>query len=104
MNYPQVYAFILLLLVPQLAHAQKQIASGSVPPPQFAGPQRKQKLAAAFPEIERLFKNYMERQQPPGAVLGVIIDGELVWVKPRACVRKQEMRLSHLKRSFASLL
>lgn len=43
--------------------------------------QRKQKLAAAFPEIEKLFKSFVERQQMPGAVLGVIVDGELVFVK-----------------------
>ncbi len=76
-----ICALLFFLLVPQLAHAQKRVATGSVPPPQFADAQRKQKLAAAFPEIERLFKSYMERQQPPGALLGVIIDGELVWVK-----------------------
>lgn len=81
MDFARTIAVSLLLLLPQMAHAQKRIATGSVPPPQFADAQRKQKLAAAFPEIERLFKNYMERQQPPGAVLGVIIDGELVWVK-----------------------
>ncbi|HEU4507766.1 MAG TPA: serine hydrolase domain-containing protein [Pyrinomonadaceae bacterium] len=48
---------------------------------QFADPERKQKLATAFPEIERLFKTFTERQQRPGAILGVIIDGELVLVK-----------------------
>src|SRR5215207_9964634 len=81
MDFSRTCAVSLLLLLPQLAHSQKRVATGAVPPPQFTDPQRKQKLAAAFPEIERLFKTYMERQQPPGAVLGVIIDGELVWVK-----------------------
>jgi CubicO group peptidase (beta-lactamase class C family) len=77
----QIWALVIVLIVPQLTYAQKRVATGSVPPPQFADPQRKQKLAAAFPEIEKLFKSWMERLQPPGAVLGVIIDGELVWVK-----------------------
>ena len=72
---------LLLLIIPQFTYAQKRIATGSVPPPQFTDPQRKQKLATAFPEIEKLFKSFMERSQTPGAVLGVIIDGELVWVK-----------------------
>src|SRR5215212_6293582 len=71
----------VLLFIPQFAHAQKRIATGSVPPPQFTDPQRKQKLAAAFPEIEKLFKGFMDRSQSPGAVFGVVIDGELVWVK-----------------------
>ena len=74
-------AVLLLLFIPQLAYAQKKIATGSVPPPQFTDPQRKQKLATAFPEIDKLFKSFMERSQTPGAVLGVIIDGELAWVK-----------------------
>jgi CubicO group peptidase (beta-lactamase class C family) len=77
----QACALLVLLLFPQLTYAQKRIATGTVPPPQFSDPQRKQKLAAAFPEIEKLFKAFMERSQAPGAVLGVIIDGELVWVK-----------------------
>ena len=89
-------------VVPVLTQAQKRVATGSVPPPQFADPQRKQKLSAAFPEIERLFKSWMERAQPPGAVLGVIIEGELAFVKPRAFVRRRTMRRSRLKPSFAS--
>ena len=71
----------LLLLIPQLVNAQRRVAAGAVPPPQFADPQRKQKLAAAFPEIERMFKSFVERQQMPGAVVGVIIDGELAFLK-----------------------
>src|SRR5919107_5009899 len=77
----QACALLVLFLFPQLTHAQKRIATGTVPPPQFSDPQRKQKLAAAFPEIERIFKSWMERLQPPGAVLGVIIDGELAFIK-----------------------
>jgi len=77
----KLVSVLLLLFIPQLAYAQKRIATGSVPPPQFTDPQRKQKLATAFPEIDKLFKSFMERSQTPGAVLGVIIDGELVWVK-----------------------
>jgi CubicO group peptidase (beta-lactamase class C family) len=72
---------LLLLFISQFAYAQKRVATGSMPPPQFTDPQRKQKLATAFPEIDKLFKSFMERSQTPGAVLGVIIDGELVWVK-----------------------
>jgi CubicO group peptidase (beta-lactamase class C family) len=70
---------LTLLFVGPVAHAQKRVATGSVPPPVFKDPERKQKLAAAFPEIEKLFKASAERM--PGAVMGVIVDGELVWVK-----------------------
>lgn len=72
---------LLTLISAQIVQAQRRLAEGTVPPPKFADPERKQKLAAAYPEVERLFKAYVERQQMPGAVLGIIIDGELVWVK-----------------------
>ncbi len=75
------FALLLILIIPQLTYAQRRVATGAVPPAQFADPQRKQKLAAAFPEIERSFKSFVERQQMPGAVMGVIIDGELALVK-----------------------
>jgi hypothetical protein len=41
----------ILLFIPHLVRAQKKVATGTLPPPQFTDPQRKQKLAAAFPEI-----------------------------------------------------
>jgi CubicO group peptidase (beta-lactamase class C family) len=77
----RIVLLCLLLVVPQIANAQRRVATGTVPPSQFPDPQRKQKLAAAFPEIERIFKGFVERQQMPGAVVGVIIDGELAFVK-----------------------
>src|SRR5688572_18808444 len=61
--------------------AQRRFAEGTVPPLKFADPQRKEKLAAALPEIEKLFLAYVQRANMPGAVMGVIIDGELEWVK-----------------------
>ena len=74
-------SFVLLTIVfiTPLAHAQKRVATGTVPPATFADPERKQKLAAAFPEIDKLFNASAERM--PGMVMGVIIDGDLAWVK-----------------------
>ena len=74
------FLLTFLILAP-LGHAQRRFAEGTVPPPRFADPQRKQKLAAAFPEIEKLFTAYVARLNMPGAVMGIIVDGELVWVK-----------------------
>ena len=69
MRLPIICAVLVILTFSQLTHAQ------------FADPERRQKLATAFPEIERLFQNFVDRQQRPGVILGVIIDGELVLVK-----------------------
>ena len=59
----------------------RRVAHGSVPPARFADPDRAKKLAAAMPEVERIFDEWMKREVAPGAVLGVVVDGELVWVK-----------------------
>lgn len=61
--------------------AQRRLAAGSLPQPKFSDPERARKLAAAFPEIERLFTAWVERQHMPGAVLGIVVDGELIFVK-----------------------
>ena len=92
------------------SHAQKRVAKGTVPPAAFADPERKQKLAAALPEIEKLFNASAERM--PGAVMGVIIDGELVWVKT-AGVREVEnkaavtpetvFRIASMTKSFTAM-
>lgn len=65
----------------QRPRSERRVATGSLPPPKFADPERARKLAAAFPEIERLFNSWLERVHAPGAVMGIIIDGELVWIK-----------------------
>ena len=69
---------VAVLGLSSLAHAQKRVATGTVPPAAFADPNRKEKLAAAFPDIEKLFNTFAERM--PGAVMGIVVDGELVWV------------------------
>jgi CubicO group peptidase (beta-lactamase class C family) len=102
MRYLQTCALVLLLFLPQLTQGQNQ----------FPDPQRKQKLAAAFPEIDRLFSSFMERLQPPGAVLGVVIDGELVWVKAAGVREKTNnapvtpdsvFRIASMTKSFTAM-
>jgi len=102
MQYVQTCALVVLFLLPQLTHAQNQ----------FPDPQRRQKLAAAFPEIDRLFSSFMERLQPPGAVLGVVVDGELVWVKAAGVREKTNnapvtpdsvFRIASMTKSFTAM-
>ena len=52
-----------------------------VPPARFEDPGRRTKLAAAFPEIERIFAEAVEKQHMPGAAMGIVIDGELVFTR-----------------------
>lgn len=102
MRYVQTSALLLLLLLPQLTQAQDQ----------FPDPQRKQKLADAFPEIDQLFRSWMERLQPPGAVVGVVVDGELVWVKAAGVREKTNnapvtpetvFRIASMTKSFTAM-
>lgn len=96
----------------QRARPERRVATGSLPPPRFADPERARKLAAAFPEIERLFNSWFERVHAPGAVMGIIIDGELVWVKT-AGVRETKdrapvtpdtvFRIASMTKSFTAL-
>ena len=54
-----------------------QSTSFKAPPAQFADPARREKLARAFPEIDKLFRDYAASANIPGAAWGIVIDGEL---------------------------
>jgi CubicO group peptidase (beta-lactamase class C family) len=47
------------------------------PPPAFEDPARRDTLASAFDEVDRVFADFRERERVPGVVYGVVIDGEL---------------------------
>ncbi len=94
------------------ARPQKRVSTGAMPEPRFADPERSRKLAAAFPEIERLFTTWVERRRMPGAVMGIVIDGELKWIKT-AGVRETEgkapvtpdtvFRIASMTKSFTAM-
>ena len=54
-----------------------QSATFKAPVPRFADPDRRAKLAKAFPEIDKLFQEYAATAHVPGAAWGIVIDGEL---------------------------
>jgi CubicO group peptidase (beta-lactamase class C family) len=53
----------------------------AVPVPRFEDPARRQKLEAAFPEIDGLFERFWKSRNAPGLAYGIIIDGQLVHLK-----------------------
>jgi CubicO group peptidase (beta-lactamase class C family) len=53
----------------------------AVPIPKFADPARGEKLAAAFPEVDRVLERYHTQRGTPGLVYGIVIDGHLVHTK-----------------------
>jgi CubicO group peptidase (beta-lactamase class C family) len=62
---------------PAKLSAQMARQGMTYPPAAFTDPDRREKLATAFPEIDKLVHAFMERQHVPGAAWGIVIDGEL---------------------------
>ncbi len=52
-------------------------AGGLYPVPRFTDPQRATKLAAAFPEIDAIFRDYAALNKLPGIAWGIVVDGAL---------------------------
>jgi CubicO group peptidase (beta-lactamase class C family) len=59
------------------AGVSAQEAAFKAPAPRFVDPDRRAKLAAAFPEIDRIFRDYAAEARVPGAAWGIIVDGQL---------------------------
>jgi CubicO group peptidase (beta-lactamase class C family) len=69
-------ALILVSAAGMLAGAP---VTGAAPGgPQFADGSRVKKLSTAFPEIDRIFSEFAKTTHVPGAVWGIVVDGELV--------------------------
>ncbi len=45
--------------------------------PRFEDPERPRQLAAAFPDVDRVFREFAQRVHAPGLAYGVVVDGEL---------------------------
>lgn len=70
---------VLPLVVAVVAAMDACVATGAeaVSAARFADPDRRVKIAAAFPEIDRLFREWAEKQPVAGAAWGVVVDGAL---------------------------
>ena len=69
-----------LLSVLTLLAARQLNASDAYPPARFTDPQRVERLQAALPDVDQIFKNYALNKKIPGMVWGVVIDGRLAHV------------------------
>ena len=84
----------------------------AAPASQFAAPDRRARLAAAFPEIDRIFSDFARAGHVPGAAWGIIIDGELAHagvtglrdVEAKAPVDKDTVfRIASMTKSFTAM-
>lgn len=49
-------------------------------PAAFEDPERRAKLASAYPEVDRVMREFVARENVPGAAWGIVIDGELAHI------------------------
>lgn len=66
-----------LLVTPPAATAQSDRTSSRAPAPGFADPDRLSKLSGAFPEVDRLMREFAERVHVPGIAYGIVVDGRV---------------------------
>jgi CubicO group peptidase (beta-lactamase class C family) len=72
----------IMLMAASIAVSTTAVWADEVnPTPRFIRPDRREKLAAAFPEIERVIAGRMALDHLPGLAFGVVIDGELAFGK-----------------------
>jgi len=70
-------ALVLVLASVGLRSAQDAGDSFKAPPPAFADPDRAARLAAAYPEVDRIIREFAASQHIPGAAWGIVVDGTL---------------------------
>jgi CubicO group peptidase (beta-lactamase class C family) len=75
------YVCLLLSLLFSAGSAAGFPGDDAIPVPRFTDPGRRAKLQSAFPAIEKAFDRYRIERRIPGLVFGVVIDGELSFVK-----------------------
>ena len=94
------------------ASAVSTPTAGSVPASVFASPEQRSRMSQAFPEIDRLVAEGAARMKFPGAVLGVIVDGQLAHVSvagvqdldaKRAVDADSVFRIASMTKSFTAV-
>ncbi len=109
-------ALLLLLLASAQGatrtSAQVETASAVNPAAVFTDPDRRAKLAKAFPEIDKAVTAFMARAHVPGAAWGIVIDGELAHLgvsgfrdlaTKAPVTRDSVFRIASMSKSFAAM-
>ncbi len=103
--------FAALLLCVTAVTSLSSVGQGAVVP-RFTDPARRAKLESAFPEVQRIFERFQKQRGIPGLVFGVVIDGELAFVKGMgvrdrasndAVTADTVFRIASMTKSFTSL-
>jgi len=109
------------LLMATTAYSQRSLGqspatpptySKTYQPPVFTDPDRLKKMAAAFPAVEKLYRDWAEKNHFPGMAFGVVVDGQLVKAggfgytdvaKKTAATPKSLFRIASMTKSFTTM-
>ena len=95
-----------------VATAPQARQATAYPAAAFQDAQRRAKLESAFPEIDRLVREFLTRSHVPGAAWGIVIDGELAHlgtagvrdIETKAAVgRDTVFRIASMTKSFTAM-
>ena len=88
------------------------IAQTSYKVPVFNDSERLKKIEAAFPIIDKMFKDHAEQNHFPGMAYGIVVDGKLVFSnaigyadvnKKVPATTKTSFRIASMSKSFAAM-
>lgn len=94
------------------ASAQASESGQSYAPPYFADKERAKKLAVHFPLIEKIYREYAEKNHFPGYAFGVVLDGKLVFsgsggftdlTKKTPATTRSLFRIASMSKSFTAM-
>ena len=70
------HSFLRLLML--LFFSTSLLFAQSYKPPVFTDPERLKKIEAVLPTIDKIYKEYAEKNHFPGFTYGVVVDGKLI--------------------------
>jgi len=101
-----------LFIAAQVVFSQQKSFPATYQAPVFKDSGRLKKMEAAFPVIEKLFREHAEKNHFPGMAFGVVADGKLIYSgavgyteerKKIAATTKSVFRIASMSKSFTGL-
>ncbi len=105
----RILLFIIFIITSGICYSQK---NSIYHPPSFDDTNRIKKMQAAFPVIEKLYKDHAEKAHLPGLAFGIIADGKLIYsggfgytdvVKKIPATSTSIFRIASMSKSFTAM-
>jgi CubicO group peptidase (beta-lactamase class C family) len=86
--------------------------SASYQPPAFTDADRLERIKTAFPVIEKIYREYAQKNHFPGYAFGIVVDGKLVYsgsggytdiAKKTPATTKSMFRIASMSKSFTAM-